>query len=162
LKLLNPIIEENRENGKETSRKAVDDHKVSSDGASSNYSGINESFMAVTAELAGMSSSGELVDLSSAYINFLLGKERAGIEQTVLSNTFAAGNFAPGMYRKFLSLVTERDVYIQVFLSFAPEIQQEFYRRKMSADVVSEVKRMETIAMGKSGGRKLLRHGDSL
>jgi len=54
------------------------------------------------------------------------------------------------MYRKLISLVTEQDVYNRVFLSSATEGQKEFFHRKMSARTVSEVDRMEKIAMGKA------------
>ena len=54
-----------------------------------------------------------------SYSRFLKSKERAGIERAVLSNTFAKDGFGPGMYAKFVSLVTGQDLYGQEFLLLA-------------------------------------------
>jgi len=135
----------------EERRGAIDSLSVSADKAIAYYTGMNTAFLNTIAELAQLSNEGEIVRRASAYVNFLFGKERAGIERAVLSNTFAADGFAEGMYRKFGSLVTAQEVYLDVFHSFATAEQRSYFQQKMDSEVVEEVEAMEERAFDRAG-----------
>jgi len=92
----------------------------------------------------------ELVKQGVAYVSFLLSKERAGIERAVLSNTFSGDKFAPGMYKKFIKLVSEQSAYLHSFLLNGDSDSISHYNQKLSGDVVGKVKEMEQIAMDKA------------
>lgn len=98
----------------------------------------------------------EMAQYVGAYLSFLLGKERAGIERAVMSNTFGKDRFAPGLLRKFGGLVTAQDTYFSAFEAQASPDQIAFFENKMSGPVIAEVQRMRDIAfnMGevKTGG----------
>ncbi len=81
-----------------------------------------------------------------AYVNFLQGKERAGIERAVMSKTFAADRFESGTLRKFGALVTAQDTYFDSFRELATPQQVAFYDQKLTGPVVDEVQRMRDIA----------------
>ncbi len=81
-----------------------------------------------------------------AYFNFLQSKERAGIERAVLSNTFNLDSFAPGMFQKFVSLVTEQNAYLQTYLKVASESERSFYQKTMQVSAVEEVEQFRQIA----------------
>ncbi len=116
------------------------------------YTGINSHFIDVISYLPRHSSDAELSSLASAYVNFLKGKEHAGMERAVLSNAFASGGFAPGELESFTALVAAQETYIDVFLSFASAEQRAFYRRIMGESSSEDVKRMRRTAFEKASG----------
>ncbi len=89
----------------------------------------------------GMSKAG------NAYVNFLKGKERAGIERAVLSQTFAQDHFKPGLFRRFASLMSAQESYFDVFQSLAPSDHVAFFQQRMSAPAVSDVQKMRELAV---------------
>ncbi|NOZ24766.1 MAG: methyl-accepting chemotaxis protein [Nitrospirae bacterium] len=131
-------------------RRAVSTQSISLGKALAYYTDMNAEFLSVISEISKLSTNAEISNMSSAYVNFLMAKERAGIERAVGSNTFAAGKFAPGMFMKFNRLITEQDVYTRVFLSFATKEQKDFYMKKMSGRTIDEVNRMRKIAIEKA------------
>ncbi|WP_240002341.1 methyl-accepting chemotaxis protein [Oleisolibacter albus] len=89
------------------------------------YTGIITNLIAVAHDLALHSPSAEVGNLISAYVNLMQAKERAGIERAVGSAGFAAGAFAPDLYRRFVSLAAEQEAYLAVFRSFAQPDQRQ-------------------------------------
>ncbi len=81
-----------------------------------------------------------------AYVNFLQGKERAGIERAVLSNTFSAERFAPGALQKFGMLMNAQQVYFNNFRSLANPAQVKYFDEKMRGPVIDNVQRMRDVA----------------
>ncbi len=82
-----------------------------------------------------------------AWYNFIMSKERAGIERAVMSNTFARNKFLPGMKSKFTKLVTEQDSYLVSFSKSANPKMRAFYKKTVSGKVIDEVNRMRNIAL---------------
>jgi len=95
------------------------------------------------------SSNAEIATIISAYVSFLEGKEQAGVERAVMSNTFAADVFAPGVFDYFSSLVTAQDTYFDSFLWYASEEQISYFNQRLSHPVVREVQRMRDIAFNR-------------
>lgn len=114
------------------------------------YTGMNTEFLNIITYVAKLSTNAEISTIISAYANFLLGKERAGVERAVMSNTFAVDNFEPGIFDRFSTLVTEQDTYNRVFLSFANADQKAFFEDKMSSAVVKEVQKMRDVAIAQA------------
>ncbi|MDH5681431.1 MAG: nitrate- and nitrite sensing domain-containing protein, partial [Spirochaetota bacterium] len=83
------------------------------------YTGMNKKFLDTIAFSATVSSDTSIMRLTTCYVNFLKGKERAGIERAVLSSTFAGGKFGPGMFQYYVSLKAAQENYLDVFLSLA-------------------------------------------
>jgi len=81
-----------------------------------------------------------------AWYNFCMNKERAGIERAVMSNTFAANKFLPGMKEKFIKLVTEQDTFLESFKKAANSKMIKFYNKTVSGKYIDEVNRMREIA----------------
>lgn len=110
------------------------------------YTKMNASFLdAIAAATSLMQGNKETRDLT-AYYNFLMAKERAGIERAVLANTFARNKFAPGMQIKLNPLIVEQTSFIQSFLASANDNYKAFYAQTMQGKVVDEVTRMRAIA----------------
>ena len=114
------------------------------------YTQMNKKILKIVALSAKLANTPELVKAPDAYTNFLKSKERAGIERAVLSATFSADKFAPGMYAKFITLMAEQNTYIDAFLSMATDKSKHFYKETMNAPVVAEVEKMRKIAQEKA------------
>ena len=127
-------------------RGQVDRQEISLKEALGYYTNLNGLLLSVSSKVAGLAENGMLANQLQAYYNFLQGKERAGIERAVLSGTFVANQFAPGMYQRFIQLVTEQSTYFSNFSIMAAPEQQQFYTQSMNHDAVKQVEKMREIA----------------
>ena len=82
-----------------------------------------------------------------AWYNFIMSKERAGIERAVMSNTFARNKFLPGMEAKFRKLVVEQDSFLVSFEKSANTKMINFYLKTVSGKYIDEVNRMRQVAL---------------
>ena len=114
------------------------------------YTNMNAKILNIVALTAKLADTPELVKSLDAYTNFLKSKERAGIERAVLSATFAADKFSPGMFTKFINLTAKQDAFMDSFLSMASEEAKSMYKTSMNSPVIAEVNDMRSIATSKS------------
>ncbi|MBF0272459.1 MAG: bacteriohemerythrin [Magnetococcales bacterium] len=111
-----------------------------------------------TLDLAGrfptLTVNSELSTQASAYINFLLTKERIGLERAMLNAVFSSDRFAPGTFAHFAQLVGEQEAYQRVFVGLATPAQRALLETKSQDPDVAEAIRMRQIAMekGDQGG----------
>ena len=131
-------------------RNRVDSLSISAAEQVDYYTLLNKHLLDIVASTAVLSSDTEIVKQLGAYANFLKAKERTGIERAVLSNTFAAGAFAPNMFVKLITLMSEQVSYIDSFLGTASPISIAFYEKTMQNPLVAEVEKMRNIAIEKS------------
>jgi len=123
-------------------RGAIDNMSITTPMAIGYYTRINADFLGTVSIVSKLNTNAELSGLLFSYLNFLQGKERAGIERAVLNNTFGSGKFQPGMFHKFNELVAEQNTYFRIFQNFAPKNIRSFYQKKLSGNIVDEVGRM--------------------
>ena len=141
---LNKALNELTEIGNK--RKSITSLQIATAEAIGYYTNMNALFLSTITMVTKASSSADITLITSAYVNFLQGKERAGIERAVLSNTFASDMFGEGMYNRFSELVTTQNNYNAVFLTYANDEQATFYNNKLNVPAVKEVERMRGIA----------------
>lgn len=127
-------------------REAISDLDIETAKAIAYYTNMNAEFLNVIGYIAKVSTNAEISTMSSAYVNFLQGKERAGIERAVGSNAFTLDIFDRTSFNKFASLVSAQDIYMNVFLSYANDEQISFYNEKLSIPEVKEVQSMRDTA----------------
>ncbi len=127
-------------------RKQVDNLKIPVSEELKFYTSMNKVILDIVALTARYSQTPKLIKSLDGYTNFLKAKERSGIERAVLSATFGADKFLPGMYTKFITLLAEQNAYIDAFKAIAPFKYIKYYEKVMSSPVVKEVTRMENIA----------------
>ena len=133
----------------DTIRQQVDAQKISLGEAIAYYSQLNKDLLSVAVINAEISSDALVTKETIAYYNFLQGKERAGIERAVLSNTFAKHEFSAGMFAKFVALVSEQETYFNGFKSFSNAANIAYFDQQLEHDAVKEVIKMRTIANNK-------------
>lgn len=131
-------------------RNSVSNQTISAKEAIGYYTKLNAAFLNAISIGTKISDNGEIVKEMTAYINFLQGKERAGVERAVMSNVFARGSFPEGAFQRFITLVTQQETYIDVSSALASEEQKSFYTNKMNDDVVKKVIQMREVAFKKA------------
>ncbi len=143
------VSEMNRIDGIRTS---VDSRSIAAKEAIGFYTNHNRVMLDVVQGTVRLANHAEISQLRSAYISFMQGKERAGVERAVMSSVFAADQFSDGNFTKFSELVTIQNTYLDVFQSSASVEQLRFFEQQMSDPSVLEVQRMRDIASLKIEG----------
>ncbi len=111
------------------------------------YTGTIAKLLKIVEEMAVISSDAEVTRAIAAYTNFLQGKERAGIERAMGSNGFSKGEFAPGVYVKFVQLIALQKAFFGSFEQYATPAQIDFRHDTVKGQAVDEVARMRQIAI---------------
>jgi len=145
---LNSSIEQVLENIS-TIRQQVDAQTMSLGAALTYYTKLNKDLLSVAVLNAEISSDALVTKETIAYFNFLQGKERAGIERAVLSNTFAKQQFGTGMFTKFITLVSEQNTYFDNFKNFSNVANNNYFDQQLNDNAVKEVIKMRAIANSK-------------
>ena len=127
-------------------RRQVDNLSISLSDALEFYTRLTTQLLSIATLNADISHDAAITENTIAYYNFLQGKERAGIERAVLSNTFSADIFAKGMFVKFIALVTQQDTYFDNFNQFASKDNKNFFTRTLNHSSINEVENIRVIA----------------
>ena len=127
-------------------RQQVDSQSISTGAAIAYYTQLNKSLLSVATLNAEISTDALVTKETVAYFNFLQGKERAGIERAVMSNTFAKNEYAPGMLAKYITLVSEQNTYFNNFKDFSNADNKQFFNLQLDHNSVKEVNKIRAIA----------------
>tara|TARA_R110002050_G_scaffold299730_1_gene466133 strand:- start:5696 stop:7675 length:1980 start_codon:yes stop_codon:yes gene_type:complete len=130
-------------------RQQVDNQSISLGVALGYYTQLNKDLLSVATLNADISTDAVVTKETVAYYNFLQGKERAGIERAVLSNTFAEGQFEPSLFVKFITLVSEQKTYFDNFIRFSNVDNINSFTEQLDHNSVKEVEKMRDIALTK-------------
>ncbi len=130
-------------------RKEVDNFQISLKNEVKWYTEMNALILKIIGMSATYAPNKQIAMDLAAYTSFLKAKERAGIERAVLSATFGANRFLPGMYTKFITLIAEQKAYIDDFLTFANPQMKKLYFEIINKPAFIEVEKMRKIAIKK-------------
>ena len=130
-------------------RKEVDNFQISLKNEVKWYTQMNALILKIIGMSATYAPNKKIAMDLAAYTSFLKAKERAGIERAVLSATFGANKFAPGMYTKFITLIAEQKAFLNDFLTFANPQMKRMYFEIIKQPAFAEVERMREIAIKK-------------
>jgi methyl-accepting chemotaxis protein len=131
-------------------RQQVDSLSISTSDAIGFYTKLNAQLLSIAPVNADISTNAMITKETVAYYNFLQGKERAGIERAVLSNTFSADKFSAGMFVKFISLVTKQETYFDNFKQFSISKNTQFFNNALNHNSIKEVEKLRAIARSKN------------
>lgn len=120
-------------------RPQVNQLKIATSKAIGYYTKMNALILNNVKLIAKLSNDAQISREILAYANFLLSKERAGIERAVGANTLGRGNFGKGMKTKFTNLITAQNVYMGNYLDLANAASIEFYKKTMVGNDIDEV-----------------------
>ncbi len=114
------------------------------------YSGVIRSLLYPLEMMPRLSSDASVTVMIFAYVNFLQGKEMAGVERAVLVNTFANNGFAPGLFRRFSALMAQQEAYFTVFSMLAERDQVTFMKQTVAGQSVVDVDKFRNLAFDKA------------
>lgn len=134
----------------EQMRSAVSALTASGETTLAYYSSVNAAYLAIVAQLPQLSTNVTINHKLDAYANFLKGKEQAGVERAVLTNTFAKDAFGPGMYARLITLIAFQDTYMDIFASVAPPEYRQFLQHTLSGQFIDETASMRRSALDKA------------
>ena len=123
-------------------RAKVDSLSIEGPQAIAYYTNMNAKFLNTVIEISKISQSPVVTKELVAYSNFLLSKERAGVERAVGTNTLGRDTFAKGMRIKFNNLIAAQNSYMENFLNYASPDAKEFYHNTLQGKDVDEVNRI--------------------
>ena len=129
---------------------------ISAKEAISYYTNMNASFLTIPVEVSKVSTSPEVTKELVAYSNFLLSKERAGIERAVGSNTLAKDAFGKGMRIKFNNLIAAQNSFMSNFLEYASTKAKNFYMKTLVGQDVDEVSRIRNVLLNSTRKHEII------
>src|SRR6478736_184253 len=111
------------------------------------YGQTDSALISASSALTQLSNDGELLRALSALVATMQVKERSSREHAVLSNTFARGVFAPGLYRYFVTLVTEEAVYVESLERLASDDQAQLFAAALHGPAAERAVRIRQKAL---------------
>ena len=135
----------------QNSRPGFDSLTTDAKSAIVNITGIVRSLLDVVDGLAGVSTDPQIGNAITNYLRLMEAKERAGLERAVGSSAFAAGQFTPDGYRRFMTIVSEEQLLLADFLAHATPELAAFYKTAMDNPATRDTEKMRGIAMASLG-----------
>lgn len=135
-----------RLNQRELIRSRVDNLSIPLGEALSYYTTNNTFILDLNGQLAA-----ELEETTSSekfltLYNVAYAKEQAGIERAVLSNVFARGQFTPGLFTRYITLLTKQNTYLKSATSVADDTFSGVLSAFVNSSESKEVERYRNIA----------------
>jgi methyl-accepting chemotaxis protein len=140
----------------ENIRTQVSTLKIESKNAIAYYTNINTTLLNFIALTSTIAKNEKDIKNITAYYNFLMAKERAGIERAVGSTTFASKTFGAGMYERYLGLVNEQKIFFDTFYIYSEKNNQDFFNEKINQPVVAEVQKMREVLLSFGENREVV------
>lgn len=85
-----------------------------------------------------------------SYVNFLYGKEKAGLERATVNGALTSGKFTKETYNRFISLITAQEIFDKLFLAIAIKDALETYNLSIQDNSFKEVARIRKIVQDKA------------
>ena len=127
-------------------RNSVDAAEINAKESLAAYSTLNNTLQDFVQAVASYGSNAELTKRRLAYLNFVKGKEQAGIERAVLANAFTLGHFSNGGYSQFTDLIAMQNTYFDVFKSLASAKELNYYGAYLAQPAISKTQDLREIA----------------
>jgi len=124
--------------------------------AISYYTNMNAKFLNCVIEISNISKSPAITKQLVAYSNFLLSKERAGIERAVGTNTLARDSFGAGMRIKLNNLIASQNSFMNNFLQYASSDAKVFYKNTLQGKAIDEVNRIRAVLMNSTKKKNII------
>ncbi len=97
-----------------------------------------------------MSINNETTKQLFSYVNFLYAKEMAGLERATVNGALTSGGFTNETYDRFISLITQQEIFHKLFLAMAGNDEIESYNLSSEDNAFAEVDRMRAIVKTKA------------
>ncbi|SKB57772.1 methyl-accepting chemotaxis protein [Malaciobacter marinus] len=109
------------------------------------YSNLNSNLLKFIARSSAISKDSELTRQILAYYNFLMAKEKAGIERAIGSNVLIEGTFKDNMLSLFTNLISAQNNYISEFEIYSKKENLSYAKQALNDSSVSKVEDIRDI-----------------
>ncbi len=120
------------------------------------YTSVIVKNMGIIAYASVLSTDAGVTKAVASYENYLQAKEHAGIERAMGANGFGKGIFSPGVYQKFVSLISAQRVFLSRFKTFASDDQVQFHKDTVKGADVDKVNHLRRIALDVGTGGRVI------
>ena len=107
---------------------------------------VGDALIGATAALTQLTDDGKLLLGVSRLVAAMQVAERVSREHALLSYVFGRGDFPPGTYRYFVTLTTERAVYLEALRTSANHDEYERFERALEGSDGAAIKAMRQVA----------------
>ena len=128
-------------------RNSVNSLNIAAPIAIAYYTDTNTLLLNTLGTIVKFSNSPNVTKELGSYMNFLLSKERTGIERAVGTNTFVQNKFTEGLKARFYTLIAEQTAYMDIFSKIASKDIVDFYLKTVVGKDIEEVEKMRKIAL---------------
>jgi serine phosphatase RsbU (regulator of sigma subunit) len=111
------------------------------------YKGAAQALVRAIAGLTDLSDDGDLLRSITSLVSLLQLEERVSEEHALLAHVFAIGEFPPGSYRDLVSIISEQDIYADVFRTTASVEHQAGYGRAITTDAAKRLLQLRRTAL---------------
>ncbi len=133
-------------------REKISDFKVNVAQEVGYYTQLNKTILDTITKFSTFPSDTQTKNVLNSQVLFITAKERAGIERAVLSAVFAKDQFSKGLYYKFVSVLSQQKVLLNVFQNSASKEIIAKFDQLRSDPSFDEVNKMRKIALSKESG----------
>ncbi len=112
------------------------------------YSQLNAELLSIVDLTAQLGANQQIAMKAAAFGAYLQMKERAGIERAVLASTFGQQGFKPGMFTRFVTLVSEQNSYQERFQALADDTLKLDLANLLQLQAFNDVASLRQLAMG--------------
>jgi serine phosphatase RsbU (regulator of sigma subunit) len=106
-----------------------------------------QAFVRAIAGLTDLSDDGELLRSITSLVSLLQLEERISREHALLAHVFAQGEFPPGTYRDLVALISEQDIYADVFRTTAAVEHQKSYDAAIATSATKRLLELRRTAL---------------
>ena len=131
-------------NDLDNKRRSVDNLNISLPNVLKYYSEINNILLTEIIHVSTHSNNSKITQQITSYSNFLLSKERAGIERAVGTAALTNDAFKVGMRIKFINLIESQNTYINLFYINASKSTKEYYDHITKTKAIEEVNKIRS------------------
>jgi len=128
-------------------RSGVSQQSVNTKKAINYYTFINTQLLNIIVKISKKSNDADITKELIAYSNFLLAKERAGIERAIGANTFSKDKFSKGNRTRLNNLIAMQKSYTDTFLSLTSKSNADMYHAKLDLPEVKRVEEMRKVVL---------------
>ncbi len=128
-------------------RNSVNSLNIAAPIAIAYYTDTNTLLLNTLGTIVKFSNSPNVTKELGSYMNFLLSKDRTGIERAVGTNTFTQNKFTEGLKARFYTLIAEQTAYMDIFSKIASKDIVDFYLKTVVGKDIEEVEKMRKIAL---------------
>ena len=128
-------------------RNSIDDKNLDLKSAVDYYTNLNNSFIKVIFEVIKLSNFAHVTKDLNAYVNFIMIKEKAGIERAIGSVILEKKVASIELKNRFITQIAEQNSYRNNFYNYVEAQDLKYYQDKIQGNVFLEVEKIRSIIL---------------